>query len=416
MSMLATLLRRGGTSSLSVTALDEATESKGIEIQSFGGRHRSGVIGSAAVTDFEMLSQWLADVVMRPGLDSDLLARYREATKRSFQLRYSNSYALAEREWEALVFGRDHPRFRVLRPPDVDRWTRKALRTAHQTHYRPQDTVIAIAGGVAASQALDRFEELFEHWHSEPAEISETSVVAANSTSSANQVVGNSDTKPSAPGFYQLVRDLPQGVLILGNIGSERRSWMDSNADVAELLAEVLAGPGPVSRLRGRLRDRDGLVYSVSGSVGVGSSEPGLVQIVWQVDPANALAALSATLEEIDRLRDTPPPRKELDLARGALVDALPTLFDTAEKIAGRYAEDILLSRPHDFWQRYPGRLARVTPEDVQRSAAEMLRPGGFLAVWVGPRLPKKELRRMGFKRVQDLPERDPVTLAPVSN
>ncbi len=415
MSMLATLLRRGGTSTLSVAALDEASESRGVEIQSFGGRYRSGVIGSAASADFDMLSQWLADVLVRPGLDSSLLARYREATKRSFPLRYDSLHAVADREWNALVLGPEHPRFRALRPSDVDRWTQSALRSAHQFYYRPQSTVIAIAGGVAADQALDRFEQLFGSW--QPADVDEPrrqSVEHPAADAAGARDGQQTIVTPRAPGFYQLVRDIPQGVLMLGHMGSERRSWSDSSADAAELVAEILAGPGPVSRLRGRLRDRDGLVYSVSGSVGVGSSEPGLVQIAWQVDPANGLAALSAALEEIDRLREQPPPQKELDLARGGLVDALPTLFDTAEKIAGRYAEDLLLGRPHDFWQRYAGRLARVTAQEVQRAAASMIRPSEFRAVWVGPRLPKKELRRLGFQRVEELLERDPVTLAPL--
>ncbi len=463
-SMTASMLSRGGVEGVAPEALDAQLEFFGLRVESFGGRHRSGLVASGSVRDFDRLSLHCAQMLTQPAFDAARFDFYRRNIDEGLARRYDSGQAVAEREWLAAIFGRDHARARPLTRADTAQWSPELLRQFHATYYQPSETVIAVAGGLDPVQALDRFEELLAGWsggdgdpgdHHRPVggsgsaegtaegtaegpsgprgHLNEIGTAAQSEDASTTGVLAperavsqsrsqtlstgqrRAEAAPKFARFAQLPRPLEQGILLIGALGLERRSWADSRSFVAELLGEILGGPGPVSRLRGRLRSREGLVYNAWGGVGVGSSEEGLIEMGWQVDPDNALQSLRAGLEEIERLRNVAVRQVELDLARKSLIDSLPSLFDSAEKVAGRYAEDVLLGRPHEFWQNYAQRLEAVTSSDLERLAREVLQPSRFDAVWIGPMLPEKALEALGFRLVQILPERDPVTLEPVS-
>ena len=111
----------------------------------------------------------------------------------------------------------------------------------------------------------------------------------------------------------------------------------------------------------------------------------------------------------------------ELAFSQKALLDVFPLLFDTAAEIAGRFAEDEYLGRPHAYWQTYGDRIRRVTPEQVERAAQRYLQPDRMLVVVVGRWADvSRGAAAAGIKPeslvrgpVTRLPDRDPVTLEP---
>ena len=407
-SFVASMLTRGGAGSLDGFALAVQSEFRGAELRSFGGRNRSGVLASGLAEHLDVLVQWVALALSSPAFEVAELERYRNNGLRSLEGRYRTTGSIAEREWQALVFGPSHPRARPLRPADVEAWSVGAVQEFHRVFYRPERTVIAVAGDVTSEAVVAAFGRHLGDWDPKvPSGGAEAPAVRASEWSPV-------EIRSAEPGFYQFVVPASQGTFVVGHVGAQRASWEDRDADAIAVLSEILAGGGPVSRLRGRLRDREGWVYGVSGSIGVGSIEPGIFQVAWSVAPETAVDSLRAALEEMERLRRIEPPAQELAVARRTMVETLPSMFDTAEEIAGRYAEDLLLGRPHSFWQERARRLRAVDAGDVQRAARKWLRLEDLIVVWVGPALPRREVRGLGFDRVVDLPARDPLTLLPL--
>ena len=115
-------------------------------------------------------------------------------------------------------------------------------------------------------------------------------------------------------------------------------------------------------------------------------------------------------------------PEPELAIAKRSLLDLFPLLFDSAERRAGRAAEDVLLGRPHAYWQRYRDRIAAVTASDVQAVARRHIRPAELVAVVVGDRdaiLAGARADRVDLTSLlgplHELQRRDPLTLAPLT-
>jgi zinc protease len=184
----------------------------------------------------------------------------------------------------------------------------------------------------------------------------------------------------------------------------------------------VLGGDGAVSRLRRKLRAEEGLAYRARARLTLGLQAPGTFQVFLETAPAHAARALELARRELLILRDEPVPEPELAIAKRSLLDLFPLLFDSAERRAGRAAEDVLLGRPHAYWQRYRDRIATVTARDVQEVARRHIRPAELVAVVVGDRdaiLAGARADRVDLAHLlgplHELARRDPLTLAPLA-
>jgi zinc protease len=216
-----------------------------------------------------------------------------------------------------------------------------------------------------------------------------------------------------APGLYHLERDLPQAKIALGHRGVERQGWDDPEALALLVMNEVLGGAGPISRLRASLRGRQGIAYRAGSRFDAGLRWEGDFQVLLEVEGSQAGRAVELALAEIARLRREPVPAAELELARRALGDGLPLLFDRPEETAGRYAEDELLGRPHGYWTSYVERLRGVSAADVQRAARRHLRPEALVYLVAGRRADAALVADAVGLPIRTLPEREPLSLQP---
>ncbi|HXT20596.1 MAG TPA: insulinase family protein, partial [Thermoanaerobaculia bacterium] len=304
---------------------------------------------------------------------------------------------------------------------------RDDLMAFHRMHWRPSRMVIAVSGDVRAAEVVQTLDGLLGDWRDAPGSSAPPSPPATASSVAAPQPAAPPLTAPSplppppAAGIYLRDWPGPQAKVALGHRGPTRQRWDDPDEAALQVLAEVLGGDGAVSRLRRRLRAQEGLVYRTNARLTLGLEGPGKLQVFLEADARHAARALALARAELLRLRDEAVPPVELELAKRSLLDLMPLLFDSAERRAGRFAEDELLGRPHSYWASYRRRLAAVTAADVQRAARRHLRPQELVAVIVGDRaalLAGAAADGVDLERqlgpLHALPRRDPASLEPL--
>ncbi len=216
---------------------------------------------------------------------------------------------------------------------------------------------------------------------------------------------------------------MPQPKVALGHRAVETPGWLDPDRFVLQLVNEVLGGSGAISRVAGRLRTVEGLVYRASARYELGDLWPGDFQIFFATESRNSGRAVALALEELQRLRSRSVHPKELEVAKRTLLGNLRLAFDTAEEIAGTFAEDELLGRPHAYWEAYREGIQRVSREDVLRLARTHILPEDFVFLVVGrwqeisggAEPGASALERATGHRVTYLPNRDPLTLRPLT-
>jgi zinc protease len=227
----------------------------------------------------------------------------------------------------------------------------------------------------------------------------------------------------SPPGLYHYEMDIPQAKVLLGRRLPKRLDWTERERFTLLALAEILGGQGAISRIAGRLRTAEGLVYRASATIAPGDLWPGDVQVFFETESGSTARAVELALEEIERLRTEPVHPTELDVVKQTLLAGLRLGLDTSEEIAGYFAEDALLDRPFDYRQTYYDEIDRLQPAEIQAVAWEYLRSDTFLYLTVGrweeiagtAGAGESTLERtVGHTRTL-LPERDPLSLEPLN-
>jgi zinc protease len=144
-------------------------------------------------------------------------------------------------------------------------------------------------------------------------------------------------------------------------------------------------GPGFTDRLSARLRDREGLAYTVSANItNSAGEEPGLFSCYIGTDPENFGRVKKEFLEELARIRDEKPKPEEVEDAKKYLLGSFPFRFTTDGAIAGQLVAVERFGLGFDYFDHYRQAIAAVTPEDVQAVARKYLDPEHMVLVAAG--------------------------------
>ncbi|MCY3590076.1 MAG: pitrilysin family protein [Acidobacteria bacterium] len=407
-SMTAAMARRGGAGESGPDELDDEIDALGARIQASSSWGRTVLVLDSGSESLDRGLELLASILFEPRFDEARLEQARENLRVSLLAEADNPRAVLEREWLRLVHGPASPRSRRLTQASIAAFDRDALARFHRRHWSSRGAVIAASGDVDAEALVARLDELFGGWEPRPPEAAEDpkGLPQGLPVESAEQAA------PAAvsPGWWTIDRLGTQAALAFGHRGALFDSWDDPGRWALMLLAEILDGPGAVSRLRSRLQLEEGLTYRVlthfSLDVVTAATDSGRnrgmgeFRVFLETAPESTVEAASVVLEEVRRLLRDEVPENEIATARQSLLARLPLLFDRAEAIAGRYAEDELLGRPHEYWAVYRERLLAVTAADIREAARRFLEPEESVLLVIGGR--KAASRDRGFDELRD--------------
>jgi predicted Zn-dependent peptidase len=382
----------------------------GARIQSFAGFTRSAASLSVPTWAFDEALDLLFEVLSSPAFQEDRLASAKANLRESMSRRNQDPLEILDREWQWLVFGRQHFSSSALTTSSLDAIDRLALARFHGTYWRPENFVIAVSGDFQADEILASLEERLALWPNPRSERSDDTLF--------EWPPEGPRFKPK-PGLYHYEADVPQAKVALGTRLSGDIPWGSQDRFALDVLGEILGGSGAISRIAGRLRTAEGLVYRASARLDPGELWVGDFQIQFDTRSDRVARAVELSLEELRRIRSQPVHPTELEVAKQTLLGRLRLSFDTAEEIAGLLAENELLGRPHDHWNRYLDGIEAVTTDRVLQAARTYLSPdrlvylvvGRWQGVELGGAPGESTLEKVTGHRVQHLPARDPLTL-----
>lgn len=396
------LLSRGGSASLTPAELDSKLEALGVDFRSFV-RARSAVVRLSAPT-------WAAadaielffDLVTSPGFDSEMLELTRRTVLEGLARRNEDPLNILEREWTWLMLGRRHPNARAPTSSTITAISRDDIASFYACHWHPGNMVVALSGDLSET-VLAQIRRRISDWSA-----ATDGECPAWSTSAAEP-----PSPRAVPGKRVAFHSAPQAKVRIGHRLDSAPAWTDPERFALVVAREILGGSGAISRLNGRLRTSEGLVYRASAEVAL--DEPGEeeLRIALETRADRAWRAVEIAEQEVERLRRDLVHPRELEVVRQTLIGNLRSEFDTAEEIVGYFAENVLLGRPAGYWTRYLEGIRRVTREDLRAAARKYFRPREFSVLVVGP-----ERQILGsapnVEEIEVLPERDPRTLEPV--
>jgi len=236
----------------------------------------------------------------------------------------------------------------------------EALRRIRAELYTPDNAIVAVAGRVTVAEALSVAGQAFGAW-------------------SGTRQRALPPPPAYAPRVATLRRAIDQAQLFLGCAAP---GLHDPNRHAATLLAVALGG-GTSSRLFQRIREDEGLAYSVEAFHEIYSTA-GLLGVYAGVEPARVRRTALIAREEMLRLAQQPLPDEELARARAQVRSSLLLGLESPVERAMRIGESQLLLGQVVPPEQVLASLSAVQPEQIQALAQQLL-AGPLTVAAVGP-------------------------------
>lgn len=146
----------------------------------------------------------------------------------------------------------------------------------------------------------------------------------------------------------------------------------------------ILGGNGLISRLAQKIREDQGLAYSVY-SYFVPMSRRGPYVVGLQTRNAQAGKARKIALETVREFIEQGPTEEELQAAKNNIIGGFPLRIDSNEKIADNLLNIAFYDLPLDYLETFPDKVDAVTVDQIKDAFQRRIDPRSWVQVRVGP-------------------------------
>ena len=295
-SAMASLMRRGGTTTVSAADLDEEFDFLAAIAGSSSRGTRTTASLNTLASNFQQSFGLFMDMVRNPGFDANRLTIYEEERLEAMKQRNDHPASILAREWRYLLWGESSFMSALPTEASIASITAADLRSRHERIVHPGNLIISVTGDFDQQQMLDGLEQALAGWP-------------------GGEAVGDPPAPDHrlVPGLYAYQKDIPQGRVDIG-----QRSIRRDDPDYFPLLLmnRILGGGGFTSRIVSRVRSDEGLAYSARSALIPNVYFPGEFRAGFQSKNRTVALATKLIVEEIDRIRTSHP-----SLKRGIFVD-----------------------------------------------------------------------------------------------
>ncbi len=357
-----------GTTSKNGEALAEAQQLLGTSLSVFVGG-QSGTVGFVSTTStFKETLALLMDVIAHPTFPADALERQRSQRLISYQQQMARTAGVASVVFPKLLYGDEHLLGRVVNDASLKGITRDDLVAFHKTYFQPGRALVVVSGDVNAAEVKRTLDAAFASWP----------------RAGAKPAFTYSRLPPAKTTTIYLV-DQPKAAQSTVTIGHPGPARDTADYYALEVMNMMLGGLFQ-SRLNANIREDKGYSYGVGSGFGYGRG-PGAFRTGGDIVSAKTDAALVEFMKELRGiLGERPVTDDELARAKAALVQSLPSQFESVSAVGGAVASLWIQGLPDDYYQQFVARVSGVTKADVVRVAKQYIDLNHLVILVVGDR------------------------------
>jgi zinc protease len=361
-SLTAELLTRG-TKQYSAQALAQELDFLGASLGVDADLETSTITLTTLTKNLDAALSLLAAVILTPTFPEAELDKKRTEVLGGLKSREEDPGWVAQRAFlEKLYPGHPYGRLVEGQPASLAKVTRADVVRFHQTHYRPNNAIIGVAGDITQEQIVKLLQTHFAKW--QKADVPAT--------------VWPEEQQPKTERMT-LDRKVTQANVVLGHVGLTR-----ANPDyyAVQVMNYILGAGGFGSRLMDKIREELGLVYHVGSSFSA-RKHAGPFTVVLQTKNASATQALDESMQVIRRFSEEGPNDKEVEAAKSYLINSFPLRLVSNRDVASLLPVLEFYELGLDYPDRYPTIIGNITREQVHAAAKGYLHPDRMLQVIV---------------------------------
>ena len=400
-SMMASLLRGGGTSTMTAEEVDEQfaylAASSGV---GGGGTTVTATLNSLS-SNFEESFDLFIDMLRNPAFQESRVQLEKDSTLEGMKQRNDESSSILRRENATMLFG-DSYVGRNSTQGTIDSITVDTLKNAHNEIVNPANLVLLVSGDFEKNTMLAYLSEKLRGWS------------AGNPAGTPLGIVST-----YVPGVYYVNQDVPQGGV---RICIRSLKQGDPDVEGARIMNYILGGGGFSSRITQTVRSDEGLAYSAGSQFSPGVWGDGLWAAGYESKSETVALAAKLIFNEINKIKTELISDEDLALAKSATIEQFPSMFNSKSDMLGVFVSDYLTNRDSSYWETYRDKISAVTKEDVQRVANRILKTEEMFVLVVGNwgeikdgdadgRANMNDIKEIVGGEIIELPLRDPLTL-----
>jgi len=351
-----------GTTSLDRLAFQKALDDLGAEA-SAGTSFALQVLPD----QFEPAVKLLADNELSPALPEQAFKIVQTQYARSVAGQLQSPNFLTHQALNSALFPKTDPTLRHATPETVKSLTLQEIKDYYQHVFRPDLATIVVIGNVSPDVVTSVISKYFGSWKAEGPK-PDTDMPKAPPNAPAMTAVPNTSR----------VQD---NVTLAQTLGLTR---FDPDYYALQLGNHVLGGGFYATRFYRDLREKGGLVYSVSSSFNVGKTR-GVYEVHYGCDPPNVSKAHSIVARDLKDMQTAPPSDHEIEEAKALLLREIPLSESSVDSIAGGMISRSLIGLPLDEPIQAARRYVALKPEDVRAAFTKWIRPDDLVQVTEGP-------------------------------
>jgi predicted Zn-dependent peptidase len=351
-----------GTRRRDALAIALAVESVGGHLDAFTGREVTCFNARVLEEHLDLAVDVLSDLALHPRLDPADVEKEKGVIMEEIR-NYEDTPDDRIHDLFSDVVWRGHPLGnRILGTEEsVRAFSDGAIAGYHARHYTAPNLLVSVAGRFDWDRVVSMVEERFAD--APPGETRR----AASASPGARDVIHHQ-------------HELAQQYLCLGGAGLPH----EHPDRYALVLLSTLLGGGMSSRLFQRVREQEGLAYSVY-TYADSYSDAGIFCASMSVHPAHGRKAVRATLEEFDRVAERGVPPDELRSVKAQLKGNLLLGLESTTNQMTRLARSEIYSGRYVSVDELIASVDRITEEDVKRLARGMVARESLCLVALGP-------------------------------
>ncbi len=364
--LLSTVLTKG-TEGRSSQEIAEQVESVGASLGADSATDYFLLSLKTVSADFANILQLAAEILRSPTFPTTEVDLERRLVMQGIRSMQEQPFSIANQQLRQIMY-RDHPyALPVLGTEEtVSQLDQAKLQRYHQTHFRPDNMVISVAGRIRPEQAIALIEQVFGDWSAPTTE--DGSVLPLPPLTLPTPAV--------QPEKVVTVQDTQQAIVMLGYLTASVRQ-----EDYAALkLLNTYLGNGLSSRLFVELREKRGLAYDVSAFYPTRLDASQFV-VYMGTAPTNAAIALEGLHAEVDRLCNTTLTPEELQSAQNKLLGQYALGKQTNAQLAHIYGWYETLGLGIGFDHQFQEWVAAVTAEDAQEIASRYFSTAPYVSL-----------------------------------
>jgi zinc protease len=362
---LAAAVARRGPAQSNAAWFNDTLESHGIslDVRVEGDVTKISCVSPADQAD--LAADLTRAMVVNPGMQEAEFAKCRERLINELRQADENASQVSDRELAAALFGPTSPMGQSPTPDTVGRITLDDAKAFCSTNWRPDGAVLVISGDVTAKRGQALADKLTGSWKPGPSPAPDYTLPAQDRT------------------WQKLFVDRPDGKQSIVRMGILAYDITNDDKFAGDVAGRILSS-GIDSRLGREVRAKKGLAYYVRGTFRPERHSGAFIADTGTTLPGTA-EALSTMFKVFRDMRTDGVTDGELAEAKLRVAGGLVLGMQTVEQQAGLRLEGILNGYPNDYYDQYPGRIAKVTKEQVRKVMEKYVDPNRMVIVVVAP-------------------------------